>query len=329
MTRYQDNPDQETLSNDCLRKARRNRVRLKHLTLARRRSPQRTPLEMMLRRLASSSVRPAIGWIAAMWIVLVALDGITGPHYSFNSLYLVLLCMTTWCFGRIAGLASGTLAIAATLYLNGFGDGLSAQDSFVPAFAAAWNASMRGVGVVFIILLVGAFRRTFDQEQANALVDPLTGLGNRRSFERDCKRQELAAQRDRLILLCGVIDLDDFKAVNDQHGHAAGDDVLRVVAQALSTAVRPYDVTARIGGDEFAFCLTVPDDAAGQQKAGRIHEMVMAAMEASEWAATCSLGAATGIDAKQALRVADRVMYGAKSSRKSSWLFQYQSSPNL
>ncbi|MES3092368.1 diguanylate cyclase [Sphingomonas aerolata] len=328
MTRYQDDPNQKMFSDEHLRKARRNRGRLRHLALARRRSPQRTLLELMLRRLAHSSARPAIGWTAATWIGLVALDGMTGPHYSFNSMYLMLLCVTTWCFGRIAGLASGALAIAATLYLNGFGDGLSSQESSVPAFAAAWNASMRGVAVIFIILLVGAFRRTFDQEQANALIDPLTGLGNRRLFEQDCKRQELAAQRDRLILLCGVIDLDDFKAVNDQHGHAAGDDVLRVVAQALSTAVRPYDVTARIGGDEFAFCLTVPDDAAGQRKAGRIHEVVMAAMEASQWAATCSLGAATGIDAKQALHVADKVMYGAKSSKKSSWLFESQSNPS-
>jgi len=180
---------------------------------------------------------------------------------------------------------------------------------------------MRGVGVVFIILLVGAFRRTFDQEQANALIDPLTGLGNRRSFQRECKRQEMTARRDRRILLCGVIDLDGFKAVNDQHGHAAGDEVLRIVAQALGAAVRPYDVTARLGGDEFAFCLTVRDEAAGHRKASRIHAVVMAAMEASEWAATCSLGAATGSDVEQALRVADKVMYEAKASGKSALVF--------
>ena len=321
MTRHRASLEQEMLNNEGQRKARRNRVRFRHLPLAGRRPSQRTLLEIMLRRSAQSSARPAIGWTAIIWIALVALDGMTGPHYSFSSLYLVLLCMTTWCFGRIVGLASGALAIAATLYLNGFGDGLSAPASSVPALAAAWNASMRGVGVVFIILLVGAFRRTFDQEQANALIDPLTGLGNRRSFQRECKRQEMTARRDRRILLCGVIDLDGFKAVNDQHGHAAGDEVLRIVAQALGAAVRPYDVTARLGGDEFAFCLTVRDEAAGQLKAGRIHEAVMAAMEASEWSATCSLGAATGSDVEQALRVADKIMYEAKALGKSSWIF--------
>ena len=321
MTGHREYPKQAILNDEGLRKARRTRVRFRHLPLARQRSPQRSLLEIMLRRSARSSAGPAVGWIVTMWIGLVALDAITGPHYSFNSLYLVLLCMTTWCFGRIEGFTSGTLAIVATLYLNGFGEEFSAQESSVFALAAAWNASMRGVGVVFIILLVGAFRRTFDQEQANALIDPLTGLGNRRSFQRECKRQELAARRDRRILLCGVLDLDGFKAVNDQHGHAAGDEVLQIVARALGAAVRPYDVTARLGGDEFAFCLSVRDEAAGQRKAGRIHKVVMAAMEASEWAATCSLGAATGSDVEQALRVADKVMYEAKALGKSSQIF--------
>ncbi|WP_368077277.1 diguanylate cyclase [Sphingomonas faeni] len=82
---------------------------------------------------------------------------------------------------------------------------------------------MKTFSVIFIILLVGAFRRAFDRERANAQIDPLTGLGNRRSFQRECKRLELSALRDNRLLLCGIIDLDDFKEVNDRHGHAAGD----------------------------------------------------------------------------------------------------------
>lgn len=69
------------------------------------------------------------------------------------------------------------MVVAVTLYLNGFGDGLSAQASSVPLATAVSNAAMRVFGVVFIILLVGALRRTFDQERANALIAPLaTGV---------------------------------------------------------------------------------------------------------------------------------------------------------
>jgi diguanylate cyclase (GGDEF)-like protein len=146
-------------------------------------------------------------------------------------------------------------------------------------------------------------------------------LGNRRSFHRECKRLELSSRRDHRILLCGIIDLDDFKAVNDRHGHAAGDEVLRIIAHALVSAVRPYDVTARLGGDEFAFCLAVRDEAAAERKAGKIHQSLIAAMEGSELRATCSLGAATGNDTDKTFRIADQAMYDAKASGKSSYMF--------
>jgi diguanylate cyclase (GGDEF)-like protein len=288
------------------------------------RSAKRTPLETVLRKSAGLNTPAAIGLVAGMWAGLIILDGMTGPHFSLNSLYFMPLCLTTWRFGRIAGLTSGAMAVAVTLYLNGFGDGLSAQASSVPLATAAWNAAMRVFGVVFIILLVGAFRRTFDQERANALIDPLTGLGNRRSFHRECKRLELSSQRDHRILLCGMIDLDDFKAVNDRHGHAAGDEVLRIIAHALVSAVRPYDVTARLGGDEFAFCLAVRDPAAAERKAGKIHRSLIAAMEGSELSATCSLGAATGRNIEETFRIADKAMYVAKESGKSSWIFRHE-----
>jgi diguanylate cyclase (GGDEF)-like protein len=280
-----------------------------------------SPLEAMLRRSADIAPWTAAKRVTALWAGLIALDGATGPHYSLSALYLLPLCLTTWCLGRLVGLGLGAVAVLATLYLNGFGDELSAQASSSPTGTAAWNAGMRAFAVVFIIFLVGAFRRTFDRERANAQIDPLTGLGNRRSFNRECKRLELLAPRDNRILLCGMIDLDNFKAVNDLHGHSAGDDVLRIVAEALAAAVRPYDVTARMGGDEFAFCLAVRDDASAERKTEKIHRELITALEASEWRATCSLGAATGSTFNETLNLADDMMFEAKRAGKSAWIF--------
>jgi diguanylate cyclase (GGDEF)-like protein len=298
--------------------ARRKAARFDSFPLKARRSAETTLLESVMRKSARLSPMSALAWIAPIWAGLFVLDAVTGPLYSLNSAYLVPLCLTTWCFGRIAGLIAGTSAIVTTLHLNGFADQLSARATSITAAAAVWNASMLVLGVIFIILLVSAFRRAFDHESRNALMDPLTGLGNRRSFQREGKRQESSAARDRRILLCGVIDLDGFKAVNDQYGHAAGDEVLRIVAHALSASVRPYDITARLGGDEFAFCLTVRDEAAGERKSSSIHQALIAALETSQWRATCSLGAATGSDFEQAIRIADKIMYEAKAIKKST-----------
>jgi len=282
---------------------------------------QWSPLESILRKSANLNRWIAAVWTTAAWLGLIVLDFVTGPSLSLNSLYLLPLCLMTWCVGRVAGLGAGIITVVVTLYLNGFGDGLSAQASSVSTAVAGWNAGMRTFGVIFVIFLVGAFRRTFDRERATAQIDPLTGLGNRRSFRRESKRLQLAALRDDRILLCGIIDLDDFKAVNDQHGHAAGDDLLNIVARTLVSATRPYDVTARLGGDEFAFCLAVRDEAVAERKASEIHHTLIAAMKTSAGEPTCSLGSATGRIVDDTLEAADKAMYAAKRSGKSRWAF--------
>lgn len=274
-----------------------------------------------MRRSADVAPSAAAGWAALSWCVLIAIDGMTGPHFSLNSLYLVLLCFTTWCLGRLAGMVSGMVAVSATLWLNGFGDGLSAQASMVPAATALWNAGMQLFAVAFVILFVSAFRRTFDRERQNARIDPLTGLGNRRSFRSESRRLELASSRDRRTLLCGLIDVDDFKGVNDRLGHAKGDEVLRVVARSLNAALRPYDVTARLGGDEFVFCLAVRDEAAAERKTREIHDAVTTALAEAGGMASCSLGATTGPDVATAMDRADAAMYRAKASGKGTWQF--------
>ncbi|MGH2357940.1 MAG: EAL domain-containing protein [Candidatus Limnocylindria bacterium] len=90
---------------------------------------------------------------------------------------------------------------------------------------------------------------------ADALSDPLTGLGNHRAFHEELDRQVEAAKRYEQPLALVVIDLDEFKAVNDRDGHAAGDRVLRGFGQLLASGARRADRSYRVGGDEFAILL--------------------------------------------------------------------------
>lgn len=81
-----------------------------------------------------------------------------------------------------------------------------------------------------------------------ASLDPLTRIANRRTFDRMC--QQWLSDQSQFVL--ALIDLDDFKTINDTHGHSVGDKVLQAVAQALKTSLRSSDLVARFGGDEFA-----------------------------------------------------------------------------
>ena len=94
---------------------------------------------------------------------------------------------------------------------------------------------------------------------ADALRDPLTGLGNHRAFHEELDRQAEAALRYEMPVSLLLIDLDEFKAVNDGHGHAGGDRVLRGFGELLATTIRRPDRAFRIGGDEFAVILPHTD----------------------------------------------------------------------
>jgi diguanylate cyclase (GGDEF)-like protein len=104
--------------------------------------------------------------------------------------------------------------------------------------------------------------------------DALTGLVNRRTFETALARESDRVARSGEPALLLMLDIDHFKRINDQHGHMAGDLVIKAVADALSASVRPMDLAARIGGEEFAIILPNCPPAFGAQVAERIRAKV-------------------------------------------------------
>src|SRR5688500_1675896 len=104
--------------------------------------------------------------------------------------------------------------------------------------------------------------------------DALTGLANRRSFELSLSREIDRVARSGEPALLLALDIDHFKRVNDTHGHAAGDQVIRAVGDVLAETVRPMDLVARVGGEEFAIVLPNCPAAFGPQVAERIRMRV-------------------------------------------------------
>ena len=160
--------------------------------------------------------------------------------------------------------------------------------------------------------------------ERQAMVDSLTGLANRRSLE-ESLRSELARAARFGDTICVVLaDLDDFKRVNDQYGHAAGDEVLKAFAAALRKTVRESDVAGRWGGEEFALVLPGTDAVGG----ARLAERARAAIEIREVKMPngdlCSVTASFGVasfpeshELGEILAAADSALYAAKGQGKN------------
>jgi diguanylate cyclase (GGDEF)-like protein len=159
----------------------------------------------------------------------------------------------------------------------------------------------------------------FDRLERQAHSDPLTGLANRSLFLR---RVEASLARPAGTATVLFLDLDDFKAVNDRTGHAAGDAVLVAAAGRIGASVRPHDLAARMGGDEFAVLLEDVDDHHAEQVAGRIVELLSDAITVDRevvWVRSSvgiAAAAAGSLGAAELLRRADLAMYRAKEAGK-------------
>lgn len=270
------------------------------------------------------------------------------------SVTLMLLITSFVCVGyRVPGarlfalawmmLLSGAVALALrnfalipsnfmTLYAMQIGSGLEMiLLSF--ALAARFNAHKRQREAALKLsertLEKRVAERTEALELANrrlsqlALQDPLTGLANRNALQQHLDQALSRSQRGSELLAVMLIDLDGFKPINDQHGHAFGDLVLAQVAQRLRQYLREMDLPARLGGDEFvAICERLQSAEDAWQLAKRLLEGLDTPMHIE--GRTVRVGASIGIalshgrdDATSLIRSADAAMYQAKAEGRN------------
>jgi diguanylate cyclase (GGDEF)-like protein len=213
------------------------------------------------------------------------------------------------------------------------------------------NAAVRGIasGLVAAVLIgIGLHRYVvtplarsrnelqsrYQQALADALRDPLTGLGNHRAFQEELDRQVEAAQRYGVPVSLVILDLDQFKAINDTRGHAGGDAALARFGRLVAHSVRRVDRPFRIGGDEFAILLPHTDAASARVVARRL--LANALQPAFRDDRMSALSFSAGISAlpdpaatrAQLYSQADRALYSAKrAGRTDVFIFDASTEP--
>jgi diguanylate cyclase (GGDEF)-like protein len=165
---------------------------------------------------------------------------------------------------------------------------------------------------------------TADQLRELATIDDLTKLPNRRQFLMSLEGEFARALRHDWPLSVVMIDADNFKLINDRHGHSAGDNVLRVIADRCRGSVRKGDILGRVGGEEFAAALTEIDMPGALKTAERMcREVAAEPFEVGDdrLRITVSVGVAArraqDTDPGELLRLADRALYAAKAAGRN------------
>lgn len=242
------------------------------------------PVEWLLQAGRGVALSVIVASIALMGLG----DYLTGSDLSFSAFYILPVSVAAWAFGRRTGLLVGLLCalvwVAQLMHTD-------LDRALAQPLVAAWNTASRLITYSIIALMLGDIRRHYIHERRQARYDDLTGALQGRAF-RDLLDLEIErARRLGRRLTLAYVDLDGFKAVNDTHGHAAGDTALRGFAQAITTVLGPFDHFARIGGDEFLLLLSERDHGNCQIAVETLHQQLADALATLGYPLTCSMGA--------------------------------------
>ncbi len=191
-------------------------------------------------------------------------------------------------------------------------------DPFWMSFAAAVPLLLATPMVAYLLERLRRLTRAKGEMEELARRDRLTGLLNRRAFFEAAEEALRRAREHRVPLTLLVLDADHFKSINDGHGHAAGDEALKLIARTLLAATRQYDLVGRIGGEEFAVLLR----GAAPDEAGLVADRIVSAVHLADFrrggrpvplSVSCGIAVLEpGLDLDGLFARADAALYAAK-----------------
>jgi len=254
-------------------------------------------------------------------IFLGITDYLTGPELSFSIFYLIPISLATLAAGKIPGFLISLVSAIVWLIAD-----ITSGAQYTKLLIPYWNGIVRFGYFCLHTYLLSILLKAIEREKAIALRDPLTNAANWRFFEEFANREIQRDRRNKRSITIVYFDLDNFKTVNDTLGHDVGDDLLRTVSEITQSSLRPSDMLARVGGDEFALLLPSTDFSGAEAVLRRVRENVLNEMNSHGWPVTMSMGAVTFSTLPSTvgpmLKRADEVMYSVKRSGKNNLIHE-------
>lgn len=264
---------------------------------------------------------------SALVLVISLIDYYSGPDLTFSLFYFAVIVLYSWKRPVLQEAIVGAFAISGVWLLA---DRLTVGAPTTGILL--WNAMMRLVVLVGLAVIICRLRETLSREQSLARSDFLTGTLNARAFAERAELEISRARRHGTPLTVAYADVDDFKLVNDRHGHSYGDGVLRTIATALKANLRQVDSISRVGGDEFVILLPETGHDQAQAVLSKLHSLLPISMKHFEPEISLSIGAVvfdrppSGVDAL--IKASDAAMYDVKSSGKNGLsIHSYRDAP--
>ncbi|MEW6531417.1 MAG: GGDEF domain-containing protein [Thermodesulfobacteriota bacterium] len=247
------------------------------------------------------------------------MDFLTGEELSFSIFYLIPVVLVSTCVGWLEGILVSLLCASTWLVAEHASGRVYSHPLFL-----YWNTLVRLGFFLVVTLSLARMRSSWEALEKISRKDPLTGTLNSRAFHETAQREIEGTSRHWHPYTLAYLDIDDFKAVNDSLGHAAGDELLVTVAGTLADNIRNSDVLARVGGDEFVILFPETGVARARRAMHRLKDNVAQKMKGKRWPVTLSVGLVTFLTPADSvdtmLQQADGLMYEAKRSGKNKVL---------
>lgn len=240
-------------------------------------------------------------------------DYLTGHEFAFSVFYVLPILLVTWFTNQRVGIVMSASSAIAWLIAD-----IAARQVDVFPLIPLWNSLVRLTFFLIITILLSSLKESLKW----ARTDHLTSAINSRYFYDILQMEIIRSQRNQHPFTIAYIDIDDFKAVNDQFGHVVGNQVLTTLVDSIRNIVRKSDFIARLGGDEFTILFPETDQEAAHIIFSKIQRDLMEIMRQKNWLITFSAGILTCKVAPhttdEVIRIADELMYSAKSDGKNT-----------